>query len=187
MPSEPDAGSDGSSTRRSRRRRSRHGRGVSALTPCATARPANLPGIAIGATMIRPDTKESTMPKAPRWEATPSDDDYAAAGRYLSLLMSAKRSTELATRMKKGSLVAHRANDLLRASGLALLPPDDPEVVKDLKKVKQGTKLSPVLLVLGELDHERPLTVADGYHRICASYHLDPDSEIPCCVVNGAG
>ena len=127
------------------------------------------------------------MLKAPRWEATPSDDDYAAAGRYLSLLMSAKRSTELATALKKGSLVAHRANDLLRASGLALLPPDDPEVASDLKKVRRGKKLSPVLLVLGGLDDERPLTVADGYHRICVSYHLDPDSEIPCRAVNRGG
>ena len=127
------------------------------------------------------------MPKAPRWEATPSDDDYAAAGRYLSLLMSGARSTELANGLKKGSVVAHRANDLLRASGLALLPPGDPEVANDLKKVRQGKKISPVLLVLGGLDDERPLTVADGYHRICASYHLDPDSDIPCRVVNRGG
>ena len=124
------------------------------------------------------------MPKAPRWEATPSDEDYAAAGRYLSLLMSATRSDALADRLKVGSSVAHRANDLLRASGLALLPPSDPEVANDLKKVKRGQKLSPVLLVIGELDDERPLTVADGYHRICASYHVDPDSEIPCRVVD---
>jgi hypothetical protein len=25
--------------------------------------------------------------------------------------------------------------------------------------------------------------VADGYHRICASYHLDEDTEIPCRMV----
>jgi hypothetical protein len=146
------------------------------------------PGIAIGAIMIsRPITEECTMPKAPRWEATPSDDDYAAAARYLSLLVSAKRSAKLASGLKNGSRVAHRANDLLRASGLALLPPDDPEVANDLKKVRQTKKLSPVLLVRGELDDDRPVTVADGYHRICASYHLDPDSEIPCRVVNRGG
>jgi hypothetical protein len=137
--------------------------------------------------ICRPITEEVTLPKAPRWEATPSDDDYAAAGRYLSLLMSGERSTELATGLRSGWVVAHRANDLLRASGLALLPPDDPEVAKDLKKVRRRTKLSPVLLVLGGLDDERPLTVADGYHRICASYHIDPDSEIPCRVVSRGG
>jgi hypothetical protein len=67
------------------------------------------------------------------------------------------------------------------------LPADDPEVVKDLEKVKRGTKLSPVLLLRGELDDDLDLTVADGYHRICASYHLDPDSEIPCRVVKRRG
>jgi hypothetical protein len=36
----------------------------------------------------------------------------------------------------------------------------------------------------GPREDLRRLTVADGYHRICASYHLDPDSEIPCRVVN---
>jgi hypothetical protein len=46
--------------------------------------------------------------------------------------------------------------------------------------VKKGVKLSPVLLVRGGLGGDRPLTVADGYHRICASYHLDEDADIPC-------
>ncbi|MGH9121060.1 MAG: hypothetical protein ACRDYC_03815, partial [Acidimicrobiales bacterium] len=68
--------------------------------------------------------------------------------------------------------------DLLRAAGLALLPPDDPEVVNDLKKVKAGLKLSPVLLVWGE-----PLWVADGYHRVCTSYHIDPKALVPCRIV----
>ncbi len=119
------------------------------------------------------------MPKAPRWETAPQDDDYAAAAVYLSLLLSPERSSKLSKVLMKGPLVQHRANDLLRASTLTLLPADDPEVVKDLKKVKHGKKLSPVLLVRGDLG-EAPLTVADGYHRICASYHLDPDSTIPC-------
>ena len=44
--------------------------------------------------------------------------------------------------------------------------------------MKAGTKLSPVLLVRGD-----PLWVADGYNRICASYHLDEDAEIPCRIV----
>jgi hypothetical protein len=25
-----------------------------------------------------------------------------------------------------------------------------------------------------------PLIVGDGYHRICASYHLSEDADIPC-------
>jgi hypothetical protein len=28
------------------------------------------------------------------------------------------------------------------------------------------------------------LTIADGYHRICASYHLDEDADIPCRIAD---
>jgi len=41
-----------------------------------------------------------------------------------------------------------------------------------------------VLLVRGRLASSVPLTVADGYHRICASYHLDEDADIPCRVAD---
>jgi hypothetical protein len=34
------------------------------------------------------------------------------------------------------------------------------------------------------LSAEVALTVADGYHRICASYHLDEDTDIPCRIVD---
>jgi hypothetical protein len=29
-----------------------------------------------------------------------------------------------------------------------------------------------------------PLWVADGYHRVCASYHLDEKAPVPCLVVS---
>ena len=50
--------------------------------------------------------------------------------------------------------------------------------------MKKGEKLSPVLLVRGGLYHDRLLTVADGYHRICASYLLDEDADIPCRIAD---
>ena len=128
------------------------------------------------------------MSEPPRWEASPADSDYGAAARYLSLSMSDAASSSVAAALKRGELVAHRANDLLRSSGLPLLSTDDPEVAKDLKKVKKGTRLSPVLLVRGTLEGGgRVLTVADGYHRICASYHLDSDAEVPCQIVDLPG
>ncbi len=40
-----------------------------------------------------------------------------------------------------------------------------------------------VFLVRGELG-QRSLTIADGYHRVCASYHLDEDADIPCRIVD---
>jgi hypothetical protein len=60
-------------------------------------------------------------------------------------------------------------------------------VARDLKKVKRGEQLSPVLLVRGNLAKGIPLTVADGYHRICASYHLSEDEDIPCRIADREG
>jgi len=62
---------------------------------------------------------------------------------------------------------------------LALLPADNKHVQADLDKVKEGRKLSPVLLVRGE-----PMQIADGYHRVCASYHLDENADIPCRIAS---
>jgi hypothetical protein len=61
-----------------------------------------------------------------------------------------------------------------------VLPADNFHVAKDLKKVAAGSLLSPVLLLRGVLRMDMPLIVADGYHRICVSYHLDEDADIPC-------
>ena len=81
--------------------------------------------------------------------------------------------------------VEHRkAEDLLRASGLALLAPEDHHVARDLDKAHDGVGLSPVLLFRGDLRAGRPLVVADGYHRTCASYHLDEDTDIPCKIAD---
>ena len=107
-----------------------------------------------------------------RWKSEPEGQDYPAARSYLSLLVSpsdARRYAKLLAAEKR--LWHYKAKDLLRASGLALLPADDHELEKDLAKVRANEKLSPVLLVRGE-----PLWIADGYHRICASYHIDEDA-----------
>lgn len=29
-----------------------------------------------------------------------------------------------------------------------------------------------------------PLQIADGYHRVCASYHVDENTDIPCRIVD---
>lgn len=77
----------------------------------------------------------------------------------------------------------YKAKDLLRASRLGLLPPDNIHVRKDLEKVANGKHLSPVLVVRGRADKGVSLTVADGYHRICASHHLDENADVPCRLV----
>jgi hypothetical protein len=53
--------------------------------------------------------------------------------------------------------------------------------------VGSGGLLSPVLLVRGDAWRGVPLVIADGYHRICASYYLDEDADIPCRLVDPPG
>jgi hypothetical protein len=113
------------------------------------------------------------------WKHEPEDHDYPAATSYLSLLVGTEAATKLVRKLQKqDTLVHHAAKDLLRASRQQLLGTDDTEVAADLKKIRAGSKLSPVLLVEGD-----PLWVADGYHRICVSYHLDEKAEVPCRIV----
>ena len=118
------------------------------------------------------------------WADAPAEHDYPAAASFLRLIAAPALAESLAGLLSRATLVHQAAKDILRAARLPLLPADDPEVAKDLKKVSKGTSLSPVLLVRGELLTDRPLQIADGYHRVCASYHLDEDAEIPCRLVD---
>jgi hypothetical protein len=122
-----------------------------------------------------------------RWKEEPDEQDYPAARSYLSLVMSEDRAKTAVDALQNASIVRYFAKDLLRASRLELLAPDNFHVGKDLKKVAKGRRLSPVLLVAGEVEHDCPLTIADGYHRICASYHLSEDAPIPCRIIEFDG
>jgi hypothetical protein len=50
--------------------------------------------------------------------------------------------------------------------------------------VKNNKALSPVLLIRGNHAHGIALQIADGYHRVCASYHLDENTDIPCRITD---
>jgi hypothetical protein len=114
------------------------------------------------------------------WKDAPETQDFPAAESYLSLLIGQAAAAKLVSTMSKDQTLHHfAAKDILRAAGLPLLGPDDSEVSADLDKVKAGKRLSPVLLVQGI-----PLWVADGYHRICASYHLDEKTPVPCLMTS---
>ena len=114
------------------------------------------------------------------WKSEPEDHDYPAAASYLSLLLPQPSADALVAELRAAPIGHWKAKDLLRASGLALLSSENPHVASDLKKVKDGERLSPVLLVRGSINKSAPLQIADGYHRICASYHLDENTDIPC-------
>ncbi|HMK96945.1 MAG TPA: hypothetical protein VK425_05310 [Acidimicrobiales bacterium] len=125
------------------------------------------------------------MPTKEHWKVEPDAHDYPAAHDYLTLVTDEERAARLVESLKSAPLTLRKAKDLLRASSLPALAQDNVHVAKDLEKVRKGERLSPVLLVRGKLAPHFPLTVADGYHRICASYHLDEDADIPCRIVDG--
>lgn len=123
----------------------------------------------------------------PHWKDQPDEHDYPAATDYLTLLMGQAPAARLVGALRDAPIVRRKAKDLLRASGLPHLPTDNPHVAADLRKVKKGRLLSPVLVVRGSLTRGQPMVVADGYHRICASYHIDEDADIPCRIVDAPG
>ena len=121
------------------------------------------------------------------WKSEPDDHDYPAAHDYLTLVADKGLADRLVEALEGAPLVHRKAKDLLRASGLALLPDSNVHVARDLAKVADGHPLSPVLLVRGDLSQGTALTIADGYHRICASHHLDEDADVPCRLVDLSG
>jgi hypothetical protein len=106
-----------------------------------------------------------------RWKKDVAEHDYAAASSYLSIRFGEGKAKKLAAELQKLPVITRRANDILRATGRTPLPLSDPGVLKDLKKVLSGEKLSPVLVA--EAD------IADGYHRISLAYALDPYAVVP--------
>jgi hypothetical protein len=113
------------------------------------------------------------------WGNEPDEHDYPAAADYLALLASAEQISKIVAALKQAPVVHKKAKDLLRASRLALLPKDNVHVQADLKKIKKGKKLSPILAVRGDLNTGVALQIADGYHRVCASYYTDENTDIP--------
>jgi hypothetical protein len=119
-----------------------------------------------------------------KWLEEPEAHDFPAAADYLALLAGADAVSELTEKLKAGSITHKKAKDILRAAQLRLLPEDNPHVANDLSKIKKGQPLSPILLVRGDFTTGVPLQVADGYHRVCASYHTDENTDIPVVIVS---
>jgi hypothetical protein len=115
-----------------------------------------------------------------RWKDEPDQQDYPAATSYLALIADPATADVLIEGLRKAPIEHYKAKDILRASGLPDLPLDNVHVAKDVAKIKADKALSPVLLVRGDMHRGYPLQIADGYHRVCASHHLDEDTDIPC-------
>jgi hypothetical protein len=118
------------------------------------------------------------------WQIEPDEHDFPAARTYLSLICTPPLAGKLVKLLEHASTSSYQAKDLLRASRLQLLDESNKHVASDLQKVRNGTKLSPILLVRGRFAKGHDLVIADGYHRVCASYWLDENSVIPCRIVD---
>ncbi|MFD6390581.1 hypothetical protein [Nocardia sp. NPDC060259] len=114
-----------------------------------------------------------------QWKTTPEEHDYPAAADYLDLLGDAAVVEAIVAQLRSAPVVVKKAKDILRASQLEALTPDNPHVRKDLLKINEGKPLSPILLVRGDCRRNVPMLIADGYHRVCALYFADEDAEIP--------
>lgn len=117
------------------------------------------------------------------WLPAPLEDDYRAAHDYLSLIFPEREAEKLVRKLRKAPTIERQAKDILRASQTHLLDKDNPAVVHQLKKIKKGHKMSPVLLVKGDGGRGITLSIADGHHRICASWYCDEKAPIACCLV----
>jgi len=112
------------------------------------------------------------------WQDDANPDDYEAAGHYLALVDNQKNIDKTLADLKAGTIVEYKATDLLRAAQLIVPKADDRPTREQIKKIKHGEPVSPVLLVRVPL--LRKVIVADGFHRICAAYRIDPDVVLHC-------
>ena len=115
------------------------------------------------------------------WLDQPEETNYPAAVSYLSLVFPPKRAKALVRELRDAKVVAFKSKDIFRASQLSQLGVSNYHVERDLKKIRTGKSISPILLV--RLPELARVVVADGYHRLCAVYTLDEDSLIPCKIV----
>jgi len=116
-----------------------------------------------------------------RWFAEPETHNYPAAESYLSLVYPASRAGRLVRKLRSARVSTFKAKDIFRASSLSLLGVSNAHVERDRRKIREGRKLSPLLLVRDPARGE--VIVADGYHRLCAVYSFDEAAEVPCKIV----
>src|ERR1019366_7816971 len=107
------------------------------------------------------------------WLDAPKSHDYPAAASYVSLFAGPTRIRAFISALKAAPVVQYKAKDILRATGLPLLPPRDTDVREDFAEIRAGNPLSPCLMMRGNARKGSHAQIADGYHRVCAAYYTD--------------
>jgi hypothetical protein len=112
-----------------------------------------------------------------RWLDQPEEKDYLAAQSFLSMVVAPSLLSEIIPALQAAPFGHWAAKDILRAAGLSpLRPKQSAEVAEELKKIKAGIPISPILIVGGIREY---LVIGDGYHRASAAYRVDEDALVP--------
>jgi hypothetical protein len=119
-----------------------------------------------------------------RWEPEAQQDDYEAARTFVTLILPDADAEKVVTDLRRAPTRRFAAKDLLRASQTHLLHKDNDMAHETLKHNKQDKAISPVLLVRGNAKLGATLTISDGHHRICATWHWDENCPIACCLAD---
>lgn len=120
---------------------------------------------------------------AVKWLRKPAKHDYPAAHSFLTLNLDKKSVNRIVAGLARARCENFKAKDILRASGLPLLPRANPDVTKQLARIAAGEALSPCLLIRGDLAKNRVAQIVDGYHRICAANYVDEDADVPVHII----
>ena len=115
------------------------------------------------------------------WEKQLKKKDLDPIEQYLRLIFEPKdvRSAISEFEKKRTTIEKFMARDIFRASQNELLPESDENVRQQLAKMFEGESLVPIALVR----KNQKLFIADGFHRMCAAYYLDKESEIHSVLV----
>ena len=156
-------------------------------TPAGSKRTPGQPGATVKTQTVTGAARKARTGSSPavsvRWLDIPQKHDYPAAASYLSLLAGPSKVRVLVSALESAPVAHYKAKDILRAAGLPLLPEGDVHVAKDLAQIHAGKPLSPCLMIRGKIRNCQQAQIADGYHRVCASYYTDEDTDIPVKIV----
>ena len=115
------------------------------------------------------------------WQDDAPESDYQSAAHFLALLDNREHIDTLLADLRVAPIVEYKAIDLLRAAQLIVPKQDDLPTREQLRQIRDGEPIAPILLV--RVEALKKVIVADGFHRICAAYRTDPDVMLHCKLV----
>lgn len=108
------------------------------------------------------------------WADEPDGKHYTAAYDWLSLLWDSERAEQAIERLRNVPVIELPAANVCQTAGFDPLPLHDPGVLRELRRACTGRPRGPLLCV----HTSSGVVIADGHHRLSASYGLDPFASV---------